>query len=172
MPDNTAVVLVDPLNDPLYVDGKGNKILQRSLEANSTIENLKYLVHGARSSGIPIYYALHQEYRDSNFHAWKYMSKSLKSVQAMRLFEKGSQGAQIYEGLEPQHGDVVVFRHWQSRFVILMCLRVRITLIGNSSFANTDLDFQLHQRQITHVILAELVANTCLESTARYAREL
>jgi nicotinamidase-related amidase len=100
------------------------------------------------------------------------MNKSLESVQAMRLFEKGTQGAQVYEGLEPQHGDAVVSRHWQSRFVILMSLLVRITLIGNSSFANTDLDFQLRQRQITHVILAGLVPNTCLEFTARYAREL
>jgi nicotinamidase-related amidase len=48
-----AVVLVDPLNDFLHVDGKANKILRTSLEANSAIENLKELVHGARSSGIP-----------------------------------------------------------------------------------------------------------------------
>lgn len=41
-----------------------------------------------------------------------------------------------------------------------------------SSFANTDLDYQLRQRDITHVICAGMVANTCLEATARYALEL
>jgi nicotinamidase-related amidase len=41
-----------------------------------------------------------------------------------------------------------------------------------SGFANTDLDYLLHQRSITHLVLAGMVANTCLESTARYAREL
>lgn len=41
----------------------------------------------------------------------------------------------------------------------------------DSSFQNTDLDYQLRQRGITHLVLAGLVANTCLESTARYAYE-
>lgn len=43
---------------------------------------------------------------------------------------------------------------------------------NGSSFANTDLDYQLKQRGITHVICAGMVANTCLEATARYATEL
>ena len=41
-----------------------------------------------------------------------------------------------------------------------------------SSFANTDLDFQLHQREIKKLVFVGLVANTCLESTARHAYEL
>lgn len=42
----------------------------------------------------------------------------------------------------------------------------------NSSFANTDLEYQLRQRDITKLVFAGLTTNTCLESTARYAREL
>jgi nicotinamidase-related amidase len=42
----------------------------------------------------------------------------------------------------------------------------------SSGFANTDLDFLLKQRNITHVILVGLVANTCIESTGRFAAEL
>lgn len=45
-------------------------------------------------------------------------------------------------------------------------------MIGYSSFANTDLDYHLRQRDITHVVCAGMVANTCLEATARYAVEL
>ena len=41
-----------------------------------------------------------------------------------------------------------------------------------SSFANTDLDYQLKQRNITKVVIAGLIAETCFESTARYAYEL
>lgn len=41
-----------------------------------------------------------------------------------------------------------------------------------SSFQNTDLDFQLHQREITKVVIMGLTANACVESTARYAYEL
>lgn len=45
-------------------------------------------------------------------------------------------------------------------------------LIECSSFQNTDLDYQLRQREITHLVLAGMIANTCLEATARYAYEL
>lgn len=43
---------------------------------------------------------------------------------------------------------------------------------GHSSFQSTDLDFQLHQREITSVVFAGLTSNTCMESTARFAYEL
>ena len=55
----------------------------------------------------------------------------------------------------PQDGDIVIQEHW-----------------GQSGFANTDLDFQLKQQGITHVIVVGLLANTCIESTARFAMEL
>ena len=41
-----------------------------------------------------------------------------------------------------------------------------------SSFQNTDLDYQLHQREITHVVLAGLTTNHCVEATGRYAYDL
>jgi nicotinamidase-related amidase len=55
----------------------------------------------------------------------------------------------------PQPGDIVVKEHW-----------------AQSGFANTDLDFQLKQCGITHVITVGLLANTCIESTSRFAMEL
>jgi nicotinamidase-related amidase len=44
--------------------------------------------------------------------------------------------------------------------------------ILESSFQNTDLDYQLRQREITNLVMGGLTANTCLESTARFAYEL
>lgn len=43
---------------------------------------------------------------------------------------------------------------------------------NSSSFQSTDLDFQLRQRDVSRVVMAGLTANTCLESTSRYAYEL
>ena len=43
---------------------------------------------------------------------------------------------------------------------------------GQSGFANTDLDAQLKQRGLEKLILVGLVANTCVESTARFCMEL
>ncbi|WP_425984712.1 isochorismatase family cysteine hydrolase [Ensifer sp. R-19] len=58
-------------------------------------------------------------------------------------------------GFCAEAGDVVAKEHW-----------------GQSGFANTDLDQQLRQRGITHLIIVGLLANTCIESTARYGMEL
>jgi len=50
---------------------------------------------------------------------------------------------------------VIVSKHWSS-----------------SSFQNTDLDYQLRQRGIENLVMGGLTANTCLESSGRYAYEL
>jgi nicotinamidase-related amidase len=42
---------------------------------------------------------------------------------------------------------------------------------GQSGFANTDLDSQFKQRGIDKIILVGFVANTCIESTARFGME-
>jgi nicotinamidase-related amidase len=55
----------------------------------------------------------------------------------------------------PQAGDIIVKQHW-----------------GQCGFANTDLNFQLRQRGIEEIIVAGLVANTCVEATARCGAEL
>jgi len=43
---------------------------------------------------------------------------------------------------------------------------------AQSGFANTDLDSQLKQRGIQKIILVGMLANTCIESTARFGMEL
>ncbi|KAL1800715.1 hypothetical protein ACET3X_001057 [Alternaria dauci] len=86
------------------------------------------------------------------------MNATTSGFAGSKALEEGSWGAEIFEGLEPDvlgNKDVVVGKHWNS-----------------SGFANTDLDYQLHQREITHLVIAGMTANTCVESTARYAREL
>ena len=55
----------------------------------------------------------------------------------------------------PRPGDVVIQEHW-----------------GQNGFANTDLDFQLKQRSIEKIIVVGLLANTCVEATARGGAEL
>jgi len=50
---------------------------------------------------------------------------------------------------------VVVLEHW-----------------AQSGFANTDLDAHLTQRGIEKLILVGMVANTCVEGTARFGIEL
>ena len=70
----------------------------------------------------------------------------------MHHFARGEWGGEWHPDFAPSDGDIVVQEHW-----------------GSSGFANTDLDFRLKQKGITHVIIVGLLANTCIEATARYA---
>ena len=70
-------------------------------------------------------------------------------------FARGEWGGDWHPDFAPKPGDLVAHEHW-----------------GQSGFANTDLDFLLKQKGITHVIVVGLLANTCIESTARFAMEL
>ncbi|KAL8283184.1 hypothetical protein RQP46_005962 [Phenoliferia psychrophenolica] len=45
-------------------------------------------------------------------------------------------------------------------------------LDNSNGFQSTDLEYQLRSHGVTKLVMAGLVANTCLESTARYGYEL
>lgn len=147
--------MIDPLNEFLHADGKLYPLLKESLTTTNAVANVRQLVNGTRAAKIPIYYGLHQINKDGAYAGWLHMRAN-----HIRNRDKGvfaGWGAEIVQGLEPDisNGDVVVSRHWNA-----------------NSFKNTDLDYQLRQREITHLIMAGMVANTCLEATAREATEL
>jgi nicotinamidase-related amidase len=118
MASNTAVVLVDPLNGFLHSDVKINNLVRESLQVTDTVKHMKDLVRAARSAEVPIYYALHQPYRPGNYDGWQHMTQSHYRNKQLKVFEEGSWGAQITQGLEPrpENGDVVVSKHWNSRY--------------------------------------------------------
>jgi nicotinamidase-related amidase len=176
--ENVAIVLIDPYNDFLHQDGKLNPMVRNSLQKTDTITNLHKLMKFARNHRIPVFYCLHQQSHDYSMQGWNMMNPSLTGIKTSKVFEEGSWGVEFYTGMEPDvtNGDVVVSKHWNSRYEFLRqsicsanaaCEADR----SHSSFQNTDLDYQLRQRGIRHVVMAGMVANTCLESTARYAYE-
>lgn len=151
----TALLFVDPYNDFLAEDGKmwphvGD--VARSVDLHA---NLTRVRAAARAAGIRIFILPHHQHEPSDFHGWRHPTPYQLAAHAMQLFARGGWGAEWYPGFGPEPGDVVVREHW-----------------GGSSFANTDLDVQLRQAGITHVILIGLIANTCIETTGRYASEL
>ncbi|KAJ5885227.1 Isochorismatase-like protein [Penicillium taxi] len=158
MSSRTAVLLIDPLNDFLHPDGKLYPLVKASLESSNSLEHMKELTAGAREARIPIFYGLHQITKDGAYSGWNHMNASQIQAKQNLVFSEEF-GGQILKELEPQpsNGDVVVSRHWNS---------------SASSFSNTDLEYQLRQHDITHVVLAGLTTNSCVESTARAAREI
>jgi nicotinamidase-related amidase len=115
---NTAVIIVDPYNDFLHENGKLNGLLKESLEEKETIAHLQEVVKAARKHGIPIFYCLHQQMRPGFLMGWNHATEMQKSQKSNVVFDAGSWGAEIYDGLQPivdsGAGDVVVSKHWSS----------------------------------------------------------
>lgn len=116
MSSNTAVLLIDPLNDFLHPEGKLHRLIKASLDSSNSLERMKELVSAARQLHIPIFYGLHQITKDGTYSGWNHMNANqIKSRDNMAFSEEF--GGQIFKELEPQpsNGDVVVSRHWNSR---------------------------------------------------------
>lgn len=117
---STAVFLTDPYNDFLHPSGKLYPLLSTSIQKTNTIRHLQAVVAAARKAKIPIYYGLHQQCRPGFLDGWKRPTATQISQKDGKAFEEGSWGVEIYEGLQPDlaSGDVVVSKHWGSRYAV------------------------------------------------------
>jgi ureidoacrylate peracid hydrolase len=151
----TGLLVIDPYNDFISEGGKVWDRLKTVAEANDCVPNMQEVMAAARTAGLRVFYALHHRYRPGDYETWKYIAPIHRATWAAKTFEYGSWGGEIRSGFEPRRGDVVALEHWCS-----------------SGFANTDLDQQLKVHGIHRLIVIGLVANTCLEATARFGAEL
>ena len=152
---STALLCIDPYNDFM---AEGGKMWPAHAEVATSVDlhaNLAKLRAAARKVGVPNFILPHHRHHDTDFKGWAHLTPSQAAAHEYQLFAAGSWGGEFYEGFGPEAGDIIIKEHW-----------------GASSFANTDLDVQLRQHGITHVIFIGLIANTCIETSARYAAEL
>src|SRR5471032_2137426 len=153
--DRSALLFVDPYNDFLADGGKLWPRVATTKNAAALHENLKAVTTAVRKASLPLFIVPHHRYEPGDLEGWAHPTPhTIKSAKGL-IFQKGTWGGEWFPDFAPQPGDVIVKEHWAS-----------------SGFANTDLDFLLKQRNITHVILIGLVANTCIEATGRFASEL
>jgi nicotinamidase-related amidase len=151
----TGLLLVDPYNDFLSEGGKLFPMLQEVATKVHLLDHLRAVVASARNAGIQILYVPHRRWQPGDYENWDHPNRSQLSVQKRQTFAKGTWGGEFHPDFLPHDGDIVIKEHW-----------------AQSGFANTDLDFQLKQQGITHVVVVGLIANTCIESTSRFAMEL
>jgi nicotinamidase-related amidase len=153
--DNTALLVVDPFNDFLSEGGKLWNRTKETVKGVNLIENLKKILSTARASGIKVVYVPHRNYEKGDFGDWKFRAPTHEGCLKYSLFERGSWGGEFHSDLLSQSGDYIAQNHWTA-----------------SGFANTNLDFLLKQHNIDHVVITGMRANTCIDTTARYAVEL
>lgn len=154
-PAHTALLFVDPYNDFL---SDGGKLWPAVAEVAGRVDlhaNLRRIVAGVRARGWPVFIVPHHRAEPDELSNWDHPTPYQQGSSRLQVFAKGSWGGEWHPDFAPQPGDTVVKEHW-----------------GGSGFANTDLDFLLKQRRVSHVILIGLIANTCIETTGRFASEL
>ncbi|GMK44331.1 isochorismatase [Paenibacillus glycanilyticus] len=151
----TGLLLVDPYNDFLADEGKLYPRTKEVSESVNAIPNLKATVSGARKAGIRIFYVPHHRSEPHDFDTWMHPTPYQLKAKEGQVFAKDSWGGEFHPDFQPQAGDIIVKEHWAS-----------------SGFANTDLDHQLKMHGIHHIVVVGMLANTCIESTARFGMEL
>ncbi|MGW7546541.1 isochorismatase family cysteine hydrolase [Streptomyces sp. NPDC054770] len=154
-PRRTAVLLVDPYNDFLSEGGKIWPRLKPMAEEAGLLGHLRSVVASARATGVRVAFVPHRRWEPGDYETWDHPNPTQRAVMERQSFARGTWGGEFHPDFRPQPGDIVAQEHW-----------------AQSGFANTDLDFRLRQHGITHVVLIGLLANTCIESTGRYAMEL
>jgi nicotinamidase-related amidase len=153
--ERTGLLLVDPYNDFLSHGGKLFPLLKEVADEVHLLDNLRATVAAARAADVQVFYVPHRRWQPGDYDNWDHPNPTQRLVQQRHTFAKGTWGGEWHPDFVPQDGDIIIQEHW-----------------GQSGFANTDLDFQLKQQSITHVIVIGLLANTCIESTSRFAMEL
>lgn len=153
--DKTAILLTDPYNDFMTPGGKLYDAIKDVAESNNMFANLKQLLDDARAKGIRVFILPHHRAHPDDYAGWDHVSPGHASAHRIQAFAAGTWGGQFSEVFGPKEGDVVVKEHW-----------------FYSGFANTDLDELLKQHGIDNIVCVGMIANACIESTARYGMEL
>ena len=153
--DHTALLIVDPYNDFMSEGGKLYEATRETAEAVGLYDNMRKLISAIRAARVQVVIVPHHRWREGDYVGWKHMNPTQVLSNQAQAFAAGTWGGEFHPEFGPRAGDVVVLEHW-----------------GQSGFANTDLDAQLKQRGIQKIILVGMIANTCIESTARFGMEL
>jgi ureidoacrylate peracid hydrolase len=155
-PELTGLLIVDPYNDFLSQGGKLYELSKETLEAFDVVAHMRQVLAAARERGIQIFIAPHHRWREEDLHLhWKTSPPVGASAAKGHVFADGTWGGSFHPDFQPRPGEVVAQEHWLS-----------------SGFANTDLDLQLKKHGVRKVIIIGMRANTCIESTVRFAAEL
>lgn len=152
---NTGLLIVDPYNDFMTEGGQLFEATKASREKFNSFENMKKVIAKIRSLGIQVFIVPHHRATPNDLKNWKYPSPFQLLSSQNQTFKLGTWGGSFNTEYGPIDGDIVVSEHF-----------------SQSGFAQTDLDMQLKQRGITHLILIGMIANSCIETTAKYGVEL
>lgn len=156
----TGLVLTDMQNDFLSPGGGAFPLIERSLAANDTANNLERLLDAAQKTGIPIFISPHYYYPHD--HRWVAPLTPLEDL-AHRI---GLVARQDPLSVDHFSGSGADFPERYKRYIANGAAIVTSPHKAYGASTN-DLVLQLRRRRIEQVILAGPVGNLCVEAHMR-----
>jgi nicotinamidase-related amidase len=153
--DKTALLIIDPVNDFLSEGGAAWELTKNTVEKlHNVIPNIKKAMDGARAKGIKVLFGP-MAYTEEDYaeHMLQRRSGINRIMFERKMFLAGSWGADFHPELQPQAEDIVLEPH------------------KSCDVFRTDLPGHLDKMGITHLVIAGMTANLCVESTGRHAME-
>jgi len=152
---DTALLIVDPYNDFMSEGGKLFEAIKPTADESGLFDNLRKIIPAFRAAGVKVFIVPHHRSRPDDFSGWDHPNMFQQANVAKQAFGEGTWGGEFNPEFGPKEGDVIVKEHW-----------------AQSGFANTDLDMLLKQHGARKLVFVGLIANSCIESTARFGMEL
>jgi ureidoacrylate peracid hydrolase len=144
VPNKTAMIVVDMQND-FVKEGAPIEIPR----ARAMVPRLNRLLEACREHGILVIY-IHHVIRGGDIDAGR-LADHHEAVRTNKAIIGGTENVEIYDGLKPRPGDLLVAK---PRY---------------SAFYGTDLEAILRSKGIDTLIISGTVTDVCCESTARDA---
>ncbi len=154
VPEQTALLVIDPVNDFLSEGGADWDMARSTVEKHDVVGHLKQAIEGARQRRIPVLFApmayTAEDYEDEQLQRRSGINRVMFEK---KMFLAGSWGADFHPDLRPREDEVVLLPHK-----------------GVDVF-ETDLPNHLERLRTTHLVISGMTANLCCESTGRHAME-
>jgi nicotinamidase-related amidase len=158
-PEHTALVLTDPQNDFLSPKGAAWNVVKDNVIKNHTIEHIEALLKAAKANQFDVFVSPHYYYPyDRN---WKFGGAVEQLMHDLHMYER--QGPLSLEGFQGSGAD---FLERYKRYIEdgKTVITSPHKIYGPEA---NDLVLQLRKQGITHIILAGMSANLCVESHMR-----
>jgi ureidoacrylate peracid hydrolase len=154
LPERTALLVIDPVNDFLSEDGAGWELVKNTVKMHDVVGHLKRAIEGARQRRIPVLFGP-MAYTEEDYaqRALQQRSGINRVMFERKMFLAGSWGADFHPDLRPDPAEMVLLPHK-----------------GNDLF-ETDLPEHLRRLRTTHLVIAGMTAALCVEATGRHAME-
>lgn len=155
----TALVITDPQNDFLSEKGVAWGVVEKSVKANNTVQNIEKILKTAKARGIPVFISPHYYYPTDK--GWKFEGALEKLMHNIKMFDRT--GSLSLDGFKGSGAD------WLERYKPYIEDGKTIVASPHKVYGpeNNDLVLQLRKRGIDKVILAGMSANLCVESHLR-----